>query len=65
METAVAACVHWWVIEAPRPGMAELPARCRFCGAERTFPAEAPTWREEHEERVERRAVEEELWPVS
>lgn len=52
METAVAACVHWWKIEPRRPGMVELPARCKFCGEERTFPAEAPTWRDARAERL-------------
>ena len=31
-------CAHWWVIETP-DGRERLPARCRVCGAERTFPA--------------------------
>jgi len=51
METAVAAHAHWWLIESPQPGKVELSAHCRFCDAERTFPAEAQTWRDEWAER--------------
>jgi len=51
METAVAVCVHWWIIESPPAKDGELHGQCRHCGAERTFLAETPTWRDEWTER--------------
>ncbi len=38
MTTTPATCTHHWLIEWPPPGVEELPARCRKCQAERTFP---------------------------
>ena len=35
--TAVAACLHHWVLGAPLNG--EIKASCRKCGGERVYPA--------------------------
>ena len=40
-------CPHHWLIETPL-GRAECPARCKFCGEERSFSSSGPDtdWKE-------------------
>ena len=30
--------VHHWLVETPQQGTDSIPARCKGCGEERTFP---------------------------
>ena len=39
MKTAVLVCIHRWLVASP-DGTEALPAKCRLCGAERTFSSQ-------------------------